>query len=530
MRKLRKKYRYKLIPLGGLLILIFYSFYKIYSSHSNTVLEQQQSQINTIATTGGYYMKSYMYEKNQEFSYLFNIDELPEDRDSVKRKINEQIKNYLKDYPTYFDFLKYYPLDEVVANSPISFIPTDKLIGLVAKSYNTKGYMVGPCVQVNEHNIGIYLVKGIYSPMKKHGVVLARINLKNIFQKTIGTMQIGEEGKFTLGDMEATFLFVQDDTGHARLYTTPNYCFNPKETVIGYSSFSIGDTTLLVSAMIPYDEIEGPIQITFRLFIGLGIGCIAIFSYIAVILARMSQRKKQYIMELQYQEQVHKGNRNELIAMFSREVAHDFNNILTPIQLYCDLLEMEKLQEQGEWEMYIAEIRESSKQCQHLAKNLLTISKGRKLSADQIYNSTDIVKQTIERIGLLIHDNIRMVTKLTKESIYMKGQETDLIQVVYNLAINASQAMEQEGGVLTISYEKENGMAVLKIEDTGCGMSEETKRQVFVPAFTTKAAGNGLGLSIVSNIVNRQNGEILVESTLGVGTLFTIRIPVFDKS
>ena len=102
-----------------------------------------------------------------------------------------------------------------------------------------------------------------------------------------------------------------------------------------------------------------------------------------------------------------------------------------------------------------------------------------------------------------------------------------LLQVIMNILINAAQAMEKRGKIYLKSY-LEKDFACISIEDTGCGMSEETLKKLFTPFFTTKPAGKGtgLGLSVSYGIIKKIGGEISAQSKLGEGTTFTVKIPL----
>jgi signal transduction histidine kinase len=106
------------------------------------------------------------------------------------------------------------------------------------------------------------------------------------------------------------------------------------------------------------------------------------------------------------------------------------------------------------------------------------------------------------------------------------GTAEDLREALLNLLNNALEAMPA-GGRFILRTAAEKGRVVIRAEDSGCGMSEETRRRVFEPFFTTKGAqGNGLGLAVVWGIVARHGGQITVESALGQGTTFVIDLPI----
>jgi signal transduction histidine kinase len=93
------------------------------------------------------------------------------------------------------------------------------------------------------------------------------------------------------------------------------------------------------------------------------------------------------------------------------------------------------------------------------------------------------------------------------------------------VAVNAVQAMPR-GGRLTVRTLREDGAALLEIEDTGPGIPEEVRGRIFEPFFTTKASGTGLGLAVVKRIVDGHGGEVSVRSRPGAGTVFSLRFPL----
>lgn len=101
------------------------------------------------------------------------------------------------------------------------------------------------------------------------------------------------------------------------------------------------------------------------------------------------------------------------------------------------------------------------------------------------------------------------------------GSSDQIRQALLNLMINALQAMP-DGGTITLTTFQENGQVCIRIADTGSGISERDRSNIFNPYFTTKAKGSGLGLTIVRRVVKEQGGEIKVESEVGKGTQFTL--------
>ena len=127
--------------------------------------------------------------------------------------------------------------------------------------------------------------------------------------------------------------------------------------------------------------------------------------------------------------------------------------------------------------------------------------------------------------------SITLRTPIVTEEVVVPVPDVDLRQVILNLCINARDAMP-DGGLLTIELTTKQGHApcpvVLKVTDTGSGMSPEVQRRAFEPFFTTKdlGEGTGLGLSRTHGIVTAVGGTIEVQSDSGVGTTFTVRMPL----
>ena len=102
--------------------------------------------------------------------------------------------------------------------------------------------------------------------------------------------------------------------------------------------------------------------------------------------------------------------------------------------------------------------------------------------------------------------------------------------MLINLVLNGFHAMEEKGGILTVSTEKEGNMAVLFVKDTGTGIKEEVLEHIYEPFFTTKEAGKGtgLGLAIVQQVVSEHGGKISVSTKEGEGTIFKIELPLMS--
>jgi signal transduction histidine kinase len=124
-----------------------------------------------------------------------------------------------------------------------------------------------------------------------------------------------------------------------------------------------------------------------------------------------------------------------------------------------------------------------------------------------------------------IPNNTRTVTACEEGIPYIKLDPTFMRRILTNLVTNAVQAMP-DGGILTVKAFKKEDKAIITVENTGEGISEDAKVKIFKPLFTTKAKGQGFGLPVVKRLIEVQSGTISFESQRGKGTIFTIILPI----
>jgi two-component system, cell cycle sensor histidine kinase and response regulator CckA len=244
----------------------------------------------------------------------------------------------------------------------------------------------------------------------------------------------------------------------------------------------------------------------------------------------------------QLEEQLLQSQKMEAVGQLAGGVAHDFNNILTAIVGYTDLLAAEFTGDAQQLED-LEEIRKAARRAAALTRQLLSFSRKQVLEP-RIIDVNAVVTNLDKMLRSLISENIELKTMLAPDVDAARVDPNQLEQVIMNLAINARDAMP-EGGLLTIETANatldENYAArhvsvipgdyvMIAVTDTGCGMTEETKARIFEPFFTTKPAGRGtgLGLSTVYGIVKQSGGNIWVYSEMGTGTTFKIYFPAIE--
>src|SRR5256714_11076157 len=245
----------------------------------------------------------------------------------------------------------------------------------------------------------------------------------------------------------------------------------------------------------------------------------------------------------QLQDQLCRSQKMEAFGQLAGGVAHDFNNFLTTILGYGDLLLHER-QIKGTLADHVAEIRAAAGRASALTQQLLAFS--RRQQREAVVVEVNSIITNLERSLLrLIGENISVVCHLhhEKEGAHIKADPGQITQIILNLAVNARDAMPK-GGQLTletaiVDLEKSpdgqvdgnefppGQYVVITVADTGSGMSEEAKAHLFEPFFTTKIdeKRSGLGLAACYGIVRQNRGHLRVESEPGKGTTVQIFLP-----
>ena len=222
--------------------------------------------------------------------------------------------------------------------------------------------------------------------------------------------------------------------------------------------------------------------------------------------------------------------RLETIGTLTSSIAHEFNNLLTPIMGYS-ILALEKLPP-GETELFdsLLEIYEASRKAKDIISRLSDLSRKNTGLAYQYMVPDELVKRVLEVSAPAKPPLVKVRTELGCRYAWLYGNETQLSQVLLNLVLNAFQAMEA-GGTLTLSTKAHGHAIIFGVSDTGCGIPEDIRDKIFEPFFTTKETGKGtgLGLAIVRQMVETHQGTIRVSSRVGQGSSFTLTFPLHRR-
>ena len=219
--------------------------------------------------------------------------------------------------------------------------------------------------------------------------------------------------------------------------------------------------------------------------------------------------------------------RLEIIGTLTSSIAHEFNNLLTPILGYS-LMALERLPD-DESELYdeLLEIYSSSCKAKEIISRLSDLSRKQTETSFREVAPDDLIRKMVRVAEPAKMESVQIQMNLNCWDQRLVANEIQLSQLILNLILNGFHAMEGHGGILTISTSFDETYIQILVTDTGCGISKENQSKIFEPFFTTKETGKGtvLGLAIVAQVVEDHHGKIQVDSREGRGTSFRVSLP-----
>lgn len=288
-----------------------------------------------------------------------------------------------------------------------------------------------------------------------------------------------------------------------------------------------------------YDETSHPLQTNFiHMMLCGGLIMLGVLLFLFFIL-RIRQQSRQVEEELQLlrektetmeelnrqtQELAH-HQRLETIGTLTSSIAHEFNNLLAPIMGYSILI-LEKIPSQ-ESESYdnALEIYNASRKAKEIIARLSALSRKNTPLTFQPVAPDPLVERVLEVSAAACPKNVTVAKSLACPNLWISGNETQLFQMLLNLVLNAFQALEAVGGMVTVSTFAGEGTVSFRVEDDGPGIPADILPKIFDPFFTTKGSGKGtgLGLAIVRQVAEDHGGTVLARP--GPGACFTVTLP-----
>ena len=587
MQKFRRIVRKRKTELTAACLLLLLSLAMafagswFYRQYRKQVIQTEESQLLTMAGIIGNNLNTYLDEQLKQID-LFYAQEADSENNMPPEDIETRTAYFLKENGGLYNWitvtesdgtsLRYEPGKEAVREQAEEAIRQGK-----NQLPDQPSRIFGKAISGQTGWYELYIRKEVPS---ENGICILTfaMNLETIYQKIIAPVKIGRDGYSSVKDQNMCIIMhhakdqigleafddrmkkypeldlssmnawikkqAQDTSGTGVIdtYVWDDPGLKKVRRVIAFQAISIQGERWIINSTLPLQELSGPLESMMTMMIGVMIPYVLILVVVTVFflrnrfLAESQQKEIAYLKEINHGMEMLVQKNNEIrhyqriqsLGMMASHIAHEFNNYLTPVLIYAELLENDESISSENQEM-IHEITKSVDQASNLSKELLAFSRQDTGVRLELLNFTEEVGNAVSIVRQLAPAAITLKTEITEEPLYVLGRRRMAEHILLNLSKNAFQAMEKtERKKLLIRLEaKGNDMICLQVSDTGCGIGDDAMQKIFEPFYTTKGSrqGTGLGLSVVRNMVTSVGGTICVESKAGEGTTFVIEIP-----
>ena len=579
--KKNKKTLIAAIPLFLIVILVFAGF-GVWKKYRDTLMQNQEEQMLLTTRILSENMAMSAEEYEESLSFLAKTAE-NRPQDEAKQLYREFI-----DPQTSFITNLYLEDEQGKLSESI------KDVQIVSSQLLTQSSAKNSIYMEKDTDGKIY---NVYKRILKDGrKICLMIDAEKYYQKLISGIHIGTNGYIVVKDAEGTIIMhpkkeqwgIPVIAGRKKMYPDLDYSSLEKmiedqkkrkegishyysywwtneerprvQKISAYSPVQIGDSFWVVSAVIDYDDLYEPIAEGFLKMVCIFVGILLAAGIAVVLFGRVMRDMRRAVREIndlkELNEQLEKMHRSEqsiahqqrlqIMGTMTGGIAHEFNNFLTPIMGYAELLMME-LPEGSEEQDSAKEIYEASEKAKDVVRQISSLSRK---NVETVYKNISI-KKFMTRAERMMESVctplIHMESEFRVDDEMILGNATQLNQVLLNVCVNAVHAIGKNQGNIRISCHSEEKEKLaqgvieklsdvwkkyihIQVKDNGCGMDKETLRQIFDPFFTTKKGGEdtGLGLALAEQIITSHKGYIYAESKKGEGSTFHIYLPVLD--
>ena len=579
--KKNKKTLIAAIPLFLIVIFVFAGF-GVWKKYRDTLMQNQEEQMLLITRILSENMAMSTEEYEESLSFLAKTAE--------NRPQDEAKQLYREFIDTQTSFISNLYLEDEQGKLSESV----KDVQIVSSQLLTQSSAKNSIYMEKDTGGKIY---NVYKRVLKDGrKICLMIDTEKYYQKLISGIHIGTNGYIVVKDAEGTIIMhpkkeqwgIPVIAGRKKMYPDLDYSSLEKmiedqkkrkegishyysywwtnekrprvQKISAYSPVQIGDSFWVVSAVIDYDDLYEPIAEGFLKMVCIFVGILLAAGIAVVLFGRVMRDMRRAVREIndlkELNEQLEKMHRSEqsiahqqrlqIMGTMTGGIAHEFNNFLTPIMGYAELLMME-LPEGSEEQDSAKEIYEASEKAKDVVRQISSLSRK---NVETVYKNISI-KKFMTRAERMMESVctplIHMESEFCVDDEMILGNATQLNQVLLNVCVNAVHAIGKNQGNIRISCHSEEKEKLaqgvieklsdvwkkyihIQVKDNGCGMDKETLRQIFDPFFTTKKGGEGtgLGLALAEQIITSHKGYIYAESKKGEGSTFHIYLPVLD--
>lgn len=579
--KKNKKTLIAAIPLFLIVILVFAGF-GVWKKYRDTLMQNQEEQMLLTTRILSENMAMSTEEYEESLSFLAKTAE--------NRPQDEAKQLYREFIDTQTSFITNLYLEDEQGKLSESV----KDVQIVSSQLLTQSSAKNSIYMEKDTGGKIY---NVYKRVLKDGKkICLMIDAEKYYQKLISGIHIGTNGYIVVKDAEGTIIMhpkkeqwgIPVIAGRKKMYPDLDYSSLEKmiedqkkrkegishyysywwtnekrprvQKISAYPPVQIGDSFWVVSAVIDYDDLYEPIAEGFLKMVCIFVGILLAAGIAVVLFGRVMRDMRRAVREIndlkELNEQLEKMHRSEqsiahqqrlqIMGTMTGGIAHEFNNFLTPIMGYAELLMME-LPEGSEEQDSAKEIYEASEKAKDVVRQISSLSRK---NVETVYKNISI-KKFMTRAERMMESVctplIHMESEFCVDDEMILGNATQLNQVLLNVCVNAVHAIGKNQGNIRISCHSEEKEKLaqgvieklsdvwkkyihIQVKDNGCGMDKETLRQIFDPFFTTKKGGEGtgLGLALAEQIITSHKGYIYAESKKGEGSTFHIYLPVLD--
>ena len=601
MRKLfnRKVVLYTVIVIFLLLFILIQMTYQTYTDNRNAIIDQQLQHLLTSSKSTSRSIEAFVSEKmgslkilalNSEIGLGMKNSNYSSLQSALKAFISAQGSDIERVYQINKEgkiIYRYPRMNEEAILANNSMLKTD-----IERVLRDKTSYIGRALMDEHGQFKITLFEPVFSGGDFEGVIAASVNVEKMYEKLVMPVKVGQKGYVMVKDDNGIILMHpakqqigisvisdrkelhpdldfkeledlissqyknEEGTGQYYSYWWTDDVLEKTKKLNSFSRAHIGDYFWVVAMVLSYDEVEGPLQDNLIKIIETSIVIILLLAATIFIILKMQKNKEALVVETKYLKelnsameelrikdlQLQQSQKLQMIGTLTGGIAHEFNNLLTPILGYAEILK-NILDKSSKNYDYVNEIYDASHKAKDIIEQILVFSRSDNGSSKhKPVQVNQIVEETLNLVKSTITPNIEVVYEDKSDNGYITANRVQVHQVIFNLCTNAFHAMKYSGGTLTISLDSMDGEAVqslakqiryaenyvcITVSDTGYGINKETLGKIFDPFFTTKpkGEGTGLGLFVVQGIVENHKGFITVESEIGKGSIFKVYFP-----
>ncbi|MEK5163557.1 ATP-binding protein [Paenibacillus sp. FSL R5-0527] len=603
MRKLLKRksvlYNLVLFALPFIVLILVRMAYSVYMDSERTVIRQQEEQLLTIAKLTSKNLEASFEEQIRNLEIVAGNRSVAAGlADGDSGPVEQAIEAYYKAKKERVNSISVIDKTGSIVNTypRMNDAEAQKMYDLlkedIKRVMKEKRPLIGDAKLEQPGSYVLPIIHPVFLDNEYEGMLISSVDLNALYEQLVKPVKVGMKGYIHVKNAQGIYLMnpKQDNIGKSveslkRIYPSLDYKdldrlidmqmsreegsaeynsywwmdkdFKKTKKFESFSRLRFNEFFWVVTAVMDYEEVKGPVAQSRISLLEIFAMILLILSCAFFIIMKIQRKKAALEVETKYLRELNSTNEElrkkdmqllhsqklQELGMLTGGIAHNFNNLLTPIQGYSEII-LHKLDPKDEIHEYVNEIYEASEKGRNIIEQILVFSRSDSGKGKHaVVSLEELIAETLNLVKPIISSNIKVIFEKKGGSSAILANKVQIQQVIMNLCNNACHAMKYNGGVLNVTLEDVPGQELGQIQDeatdtsaayvkfsvsdTGHGMSKDTMSRIFDPFFTTKVAGEGtgLGLFIVHGIIKHHNGFITVDSDIGKGSTFTVYLP-----